>query len=79
MSTEVEFLRAKDAVFADADKATDAYKEQIQNLNLEIERLNSECQDNDFNIRVLNAENAVMKNNLVDGDTKLMNMTEELE
>ena len=57
MVKELDFLRAKDAAFADADKQADLYKEKISELEKDLERVTTEAENMDFQNRVLKKEN----------------------
>lgn len=53
---ELDYYRQKDAEFADADKAADEFKGQIQDLEKDIERLQADVENADFQNRVLKKE-----------------------
>lgn len=75
---EVEFLRAKNEVFEQSDKHVEFLNEKIRNLQLEIERQAEELRDCDFQIRNCKAENTVLKEDLLNGDSSLAAAREDL-
>jgi hypothetical protein len=51
--SELEFLRKKDEVFAEADKELEVFRQKILALEREIERQKGEIDEYDFNNRTL--------------------------
>ena len=70
-------MRQKNEVFEQADKHVEFLNEKIHNLQMEIERQAEELQDCDFQIRNCKAENTVLKEDLLNGDTNLAQAREE--
>ncbi len=75
---EVDFLRKKNEVFEEADKHVQFLNDKIHNLQMEIERQGEELQECDFQIRNCKAENKVLKEDLLNGDTSLVQAKEDL-
>lgn len=75
---EVEFLRKKNEVFEEADKHVQFLNDKIHNLQMEIERQAEELRQCDFQIRNCKAENKVLKEDLLNGDTSLVQAREDL-
>lgn len=86
---KLEILQGRQASFDKADNQNRAYQEQIDLLNREIEALNVQLNENDFNIRVYKKENEQLKEDILNVDQgyfkakeeqrKLMDKNNELE
>ena len=69
--SELQFLRDKNAAFAEADADRQELLRKMDDLEREVERQKAELEESEFQLRVLRQENAQLKEEMLAADENL--------